>query len=61
MRDYPILSEKPEDNQRAAEWAMNQAELIRRGDEATRRINDKYKPIMLARLSESNNGKSHPA
>ena len=59
MRDYPILSEKPEDNQRAAEWAMNQAELIRRGDDATRRMNEKYKPIMLARLSKNDKGESH--
>ena len=54
MRDYPILSEKPEDNKRAAERALAQAELIRRGDDATRRMNEKYKPIMLAQIRNGN-------
>ena len=54
MRDYPILSEKPEDNQRAVERALAQAELIKRGEEATRRMNEKYRPIMIAQIRNKN-------
>ena len=30
MNDRVILSEKPEDNQKAAEWGRKQAELIKK-------------------------------
>ena len=47
--DRVILSEKLEDNQAAAEWGRKQAELIKKGEEITKRLNEKYKPILLAR------------
>lgn len=49
MNDRVILSEKLEDNQAAAEWGRKQAELIKKGEEITKRLNEKYKPILLAR------------
>ena len=49
MNDRVILSEKPEDNQAAAEWGHKQAELIKKGEEITKRLNQKYAPILLTR------------
>ena len=52
MNDRVILSEKLEDNQAAAEWGRKQAELIKKGEEITNRLNEKYKPILLARRAQ---------
>lgn len=49
MSERVILSEKLEDNKAAAEWGMKQAELIRKGEEITRRLAAKYTPIILSR------------
>ena len=48
MKHRAILSEKPEDNQAAAEWGLKQAELIKKGEEITKRLNEKYTPILLS-------------
>lgn len=52
MDDRVILSEKLEDNQAAAEWGRKQAELIKKGEEITRRVAEKYIPIILARKAQ---------
>lgn len=52
MSDRVILSEKLEDNQAAAEWGRKQAELIKKGEEITKRLNEKYTPILLARRTQ---------
>ena len=57
MNDRVILSEKPEDNQAAAEWGRKQAELIKKGEEITKRLNEKYTPILLAQKKKKNVGK----
>ena len=49
MAERIILSEKLEDNKAAAEWGMKQAELIKKGEEITRRLVEKYTPIILSR------------
>ena len=49
MAERIILSEKLEDNKAAAEWGMKQAELIKKGEEITRRLVEKYTPILLSR------------
>lgn len=53
MKHRAILSEKPEDNQAAAEWGRKQAELIKKGEEITKRLNEKYTPILLSRKVHS--------
>ena len=53
MADHPILSEKPEDNQAAVEWGLKQAELRRKSDEITRELNEKYRPILIAKMEMS--------
>lgn len=45
--DRVILSEKPEDNIAAMEWGIKQGELMRKGEEITKRLNEKYTPIIL--------------
>ena len=57
MNDRVILSEKLEDNQAAAEWGRKQAELIKKGEEITERLNEKYKPILLARRAQKDANK----
>ena len=47
MTDGVILSEKPEDNIAAMEWGIKQGELMRKGEEITKRLNEKYTPIIL--------------
>lgn len=47
MTDSIILSEKPEDNIAAMEWGIKQGELMRKGEEITKRLNEKYTPIIL--------------
>jgi hypothetical protein len=44
MSERTILSEKPEDNQEAAEWGRKQAELMKKGEEITKRLMEKYTP-----------------
>lgn len=52
MDDRVILSEKLEDNQAAAEWGRKQAELIKKGEAITKRVAEKYTPIILARKAQ---------
>lgn len=52
MDDRAILSERLEDNRVAAEWGRKQAELIKKSDEITKRLTDKYTPIILARKAQ---------
>ena len=40
---------KLEDNKAAAEWGIRQAELIKKGEEITQRLIEKYTPIILSR------------
>lgn len=54
MTEKTILSEKLEDNKAAAEWGIKQAELIKKGEDITRRLAEKYIPIILSR-NKSNN------
>lgn len=52
MSEKIILSEKLEDNKAAAEWGMKQAELIRKGEEITQRLTEKYTSIILSRNAQ---------
>lgn len=54
MAERAILSEKPEDNKAAAEWGIRQAELIKKSEEITQRLVEKYISIILSR-NEANN------
>lgn len=54
MTKRAILSEKAEDNKAAAEWGMKQAELIKKSEEITQRLVEKYIPIILSRKYERN-------
>ena len=49
MKQRAILSEKYEDNKAAAEWGIKQAELLQKSEEITRRLVEKYIPIILSR------------
>lgn len=49
MMERTILSEKLEDNKAAAEWGIKQAELIKKSEEITRRLVEKYTTIILSR------------
>lgn len=49
MMERGILSEKLEDNKAAAEWGIKQAELIKKSEDITRRLVEKYIPIILSR------------
>jgi hypothetical protein len=53
MYDSNILSEKLEDNREAAEWGIKQAELMRKGEEITRKLNEKYAPIIRERTAKA--------
>lgn len=59
MSERMILSEKPEDNKAAAEWGMKQAELMRKGEEITQRLVEKYTPIILARNAQETSGREN--
>lgn len=52
--EIPELLSYMEDNQAAAEWGRKQAELIKKGEEITKRLNEKYTPILLARREQKN-------
>lgn len=54
MTEKIILSEKLEDNKAAAEWGMKQAELIKKSEEITQRLVEKYTSIILSRKYERN-------
>lgn len=49
MPEKVILSEKLEDNKAAAEWGIKQAELMKKGEEITKRLSEKYTSIILLR------------
>lgn len=49
MSEKVILSEKWEDNKAAAEWGIKQAELIKKSEEITQRLIEKYTSIILLR------------
>lgn len=55
MPERIILSEKLEDNKAAAEWGIKQAELIKKGEEITQRLIEKYTPIILTRNMKETN------
>lgn len=59
MSERIILSEKLEDNKVAAEWGIKQAELIRKGEEITKKLVKKYTPIILSRNSRDIMGDSY--
>lgn len=50
--EIPELLSYMKDNQAAAEWGRKQAELIKKGEEITKRLNEKYTPILLARREQ---------
>ena len=52
MAERTILSEKLEDNKAAAEWGIKQAELIKKGEEITQRLLEKYTAIILKRNAQ---------
>ncbi len=54
MTKRAILSEKLEDNKAAAEWGIRQAELIKKSENITRRLAEKYIPIILSRNGRNN-------
>lgn len=59
MTERAILSEKLEDNKAAAEWGIKQAELIEKSENITRRLVEKYIPIILSRnMKETVTGKN---
>lgn len=45
MTERTILSEKSENN-KAAEWGIRQGELIQKSEDITRRLAEKYIPII---------------
>jgi hypothetical protein len=55
MSERTILSEKLEDNKEAAEWGRKQAELMKKGEEITKRLMEKYTPIILERDAKAAN------
>ncbi|MCI8681736.1 MAG: hypothetical protein HFH50_01865 [Lachnospiraceae bacterium] len=54
MMKRAILSEKLKDNKAAAEWGIRQAELIKKSEDITRRLEEKYIPIILSRNGRNN-------
>lgn len=52
MSAHMILSEKLEDNEAAAEWGRKQAELMKKGEEITQRLIEKYTPVILSRCQQ---------
>lgn len=57
MNGKVILSEKLEDNQEAAAWGRKQAGLMKKSEEITKRLNEKYTPILLARRTQKDANK----
>lgn len=56
MSERIILSEKLEDNKKAAEWGIRQAELMKKSEEITQRLAAKYIPIILSRNTQDTMG-----
>ena len=56
MSERSILSEKLEDNKAAAEWGIRQAELIKKSEEITQRLIEKYTPIIVSRNAKEITG-----
>lgn len=50
MEGQAILSERYEDNKIAAEWGRRQAELIRKGEEITKELTEKYTAIIKTQM-----------
>lgn len=48
MSEKIILSEKLEDNEKAVEWGIKQAELIKKGEEITQRLLKKYASMVTS-------------
>ena len=46
MTKRAILSEKLEDNKAAVEWGIRQAELIRKSEDITQKLAEKYISII---------------
>lgn len=47
------LSEKPEAQQEAVLWAKEEAERIRRSDEATKEFKEKFTALFLANIKKA--------
>jgi hypothetical protein len=58
MRDHAILSEKYEDQLEAIEWGRRQAELIKKSDEITRELSEKYKVIIKEQIEQETERKA---
>lgn len=56
MANHTILSEKLEDNEAAVEWGKKQAELMKKGEEITQRLMEKYTPIILSYCQQESSG-----
>ncbi len=54
MTKRAILSEKLEDNKAAVEWGIRQAELIRKSEDITQKLAEKYISIILSRNERDN-------
>jgi hypothetical protein len=52
MYERNILSERLEDNEEAAEWGRRQAKLMKKSDEITQRLMEKYTPILMERQAQ---------
>ena len=48
-----ILSEKPEAQREAVLWAQEEAERIRRSDEATKEFKEKFTALFLANIKKA--------
>jgi hypothetical protein len=52
MRDHAILSEKYEDQLEAIEWGRRQAELIKKSNEITKELTEKYNLIIQEQMRQ---------
>jgi hypothetical protein len=52
MRDHAVLSEKYEDQLDAIEWGRRQAELIKKSDEITKELMEKYNVIIQEQIRQ---------
>ena len=53
FREKEMLSEKPEAQRAAVLWAKETQERIRRSDEATKELKEKYKAVFLENLKKA--------
>lgn len=49
-----VLSEKPEAQREAVIWAQNEAERIKRSDEATKEFKEKFTSLFLSNIRKQN-------